>query len=187
MAKWLKTIVFGVWVVLLLPLFATIFEKWLEQNFFSNPDAVATTVFDNLVVLSQERWFHFALVFFTGIVIGVSLDWLDRKSDENKASRLRHLGSNFRRLSDGIKTQTEVRSEWPNNIRDLKPDIVSAFISAEKFGLWVPGERAYQLPDASFLCEYLTFIGRLLEDGHFDEASREALAWKRYFDRAKAG
>ena len=127
------------------------------------------------------------MVFLTGIVIGISLDWLTRKSDENKAFKLRHLGSNFRRLSDSIKAQTEVRSEWPNNIRDLKPDIVSAFISAEKSGLWVPGERAYQLPDASFLCEYLRFIGKLLEDGHFDEANREALAWKRYFEIAKAG
>jgi hypothetical protein len=186
MAKKLKTIVCGAWVVLLLPLLATIFEKWLEQKFFSDPNAVATTVFNSIVVLGQQRWFHFALVFLTGIVIGVSLDWLTRKSDENKASKLRHLGSNFRRLSDSIKTQTEVRSEWPNNVRDLKPDIVSAFISAEKFGLWVPGERAYQLPDASFLCEYLRFIGKLLEDGHFDEANREALAWKRYFDKAKA-
>jgi hypothetical protein len=186
MARWLKTIVSGVWVVLLLPLLANIFEKWLEQNFLSHPNAVATTVFNNLVALGQERWFHFTLVFFTGTVIGVSLDWLARRSDENKAFGLRYLGSNFRRLADSIKIQTEVRSEWPDNIRDLKPEIVSAFISAEKFGLWVPGERAYQLPDASFLCEYLRFIGKLLEEGHFDEAKREALAWKRYFDRAKA-
>ena len=138
MAKWLKTIVCGAWVVLLLPLLATIFEKWLEQNFFSDPNAVATTVFNNLVMLGQERWFHFALVFVTGIVIGVSLDWLARKSDENEASELRHLGSNFRRLSESIKIQTEARSEWPDNIRDLKPAIVSASISAENFGLWVP-------------------------------------------------
>ena len=34
MAKKLKTIVCGAWVVLLLPLLATIFEKWLEQKFF---------------------------------------------------------------------------------------------------------------------------------------------------------
>ncbi len=185
MAKWLKTIVFGVWVVLLLPLLATIFEKWLEQNFFSDPNAVATAVFNNLVVLGQERWFHFALFFLTGIVIGVSLDWLARKSDENKASELRRLGSNFRHLSDSIKIQTAVRSEWPDNIRDLKPDIVSAFIFAEKFGLWVPGERAYQLPDASFLCEYLRCVGKLLEDGHFDEANNEALSWKPFLDKVK--
>jgi len=187
MAKRLKTIVAGAWVVLLLPLFAAIFKKWLEKNLFSDPDGIATTVFNNLVVLGQERWFHFALVFFTGIVIGILLEWLARRSDKNKASELRRLGANFRRLSDSIKTQTAVGSEWPENIRDLKPDIVSAFISAEKFGLWVPGERAYQLPDASFLCEYLSVIGRLLEDGHSDAASREALAWKRYFAKAKAG
>src|SRR5258708_32159444 len=173
--------------VWLLHQLATMLKNGLEQNFFSDPNVVASAVFNNLVVLGQERWFHFALFFLTGIVIGVSLDWLARKSDENKASELRRLGSNFRRLSDSIKIQTAVRSEWPDNIRDLKPDIVSAFIFAEKFGLWVPGERAYQLPDASFLCEYLRFIGRLLEDGHFDEANREALAWKRYFARPKPG
>ncbi|MGB7013520.1 MAG: hypothetical protein WBD97_24390, partial [Pseudolabrys sp.] len=68
MVKWLKAIVSGVWVVLLVPLLAAVFEKWLEQNFFSDPNAVATTVFNNLVVLGQERLFHFALVFVTGIV-----------------------------------------------------------------------------------------------------------------------
>lgn len=51
MVKWLKAIVSGVWVVLLVPLLAAVFEKWLEQNFFSDPNAVATTVFNNLVVL----------------------------------------------------------------------------------------------------------------------------------------
>ena len=49
----------------LLPLLATIFEKWLEQKLFSDPNALATTVFNNIVVLSQQRWFHFALVFLT--------------------------------------------------------------------------------------------------------------------------
>ena len=164
---------------------APIFEKRLEENFFPDPNAVATAVFNNLVALGQQRWFKFALVYLTGIVIGVSLDWLTRKSDENKASKLRSLGSKFQSFSDNIKIRTAVRSEWPNNVRDLKPDIVSAFISAKKFGLWVPGERVYQLSDSSFLCEYLRFIGRLLEDGHFDEAKREALAWKPFLDKAK--
>ena len=31
----------------------------------------------------------------------------------------------------------------------------------------------------------LRFIGRLLEDGHFDEANREALAWKPFLNKAK--
>ena len=186
MSKSLKPILFGIWGLLLIPLIATILEKWLKENFFSDPNAVTTTVFINLVALSPQRWFQFALVFLTGIVIGISLDWLARKSDENKASELRRLGSKLRSLSDIIKSQTaEVHSEWPDHVRDLKPDIVSAFISAKKIGLWVPGERAFQLSDASFLCEYLRLMGRLLEDGHFDEAKREALAWKPYLNKAK--
>ena len=84
MSKWLKPLFFGIWGLLLIPLIATTFGKWLEENFFSDPNAVATTVFNNLLALSQLRWFKFALVFLTGIVIGASLEWLARKSDEKK-------------------------------------------------------------------------------------------------------
>jgi hypothetical protein len=186
MSKSLKPILIGVWCLLLIPVIATILEKWLEENFFSDPNAVATTVFNNLIALGQQLWFQFALVFLTGIVIGISLDWLVRKSDENKAFELRSLGSKFRSLSDIIEIRTGgARSEWPNNVRDLRPDIASAFISAKKFGLWAPGERVYQLSDASFLCEYLRFIGKLLEDGHFNEANREALGWRPFLNKAR--
>ena len=93
MSKWLKQFLFGIWGLLLIPLIAPILEKWLEENVFSDPDgmattvfrnAVATTAFNNLLVLSQQRWFKFALVFLTGIVIGVSLEWVNRKSDQKK-------------------------------------------------------------------------------------------------------
>jgi hypothetical protein len=146
------------------------------------PNAVATTVFNNLLALGHQRWFDFALVFLTGTVIGVSLEWLNRKSDEKKASELRSLGSKFRSLSDSLKIRT-ASSEWPDNVRDLKPAILSAFMSAKKFDLWVPNEHIYQLPDASFLCEYFRCVGKLLEDGHFDKANREALSWNPFLDR----
>jgi hypothetical protein len=186
MSKSLKPILIGGWCLLLIPVIAAILEKWLAENLFSDPNAVATTIFNNLIALGQQLWFQFTLVFLTGIVIGISLDWLVRKADENKASELRSVGSKFLSLSDIIKIRTAgARSEWPNNVRDLRPDIASAFISAKKFGLWVPGERMYQLSDASFLCEYLRFIGRLLEDGHFEEANREALAWRPFLNKAR--
>src|SRR6202795_431573 len=173
MSKWLKQFLFGIWGLLLIPLITPILGKWLEENVFSNPNGMATadfpnamaTVFNNLLALGQQRWFKFALVFLTGIVIGVSLEWLARKSDEKKASELRSLGSKFRSLSDSIKTRT-ASSGWPHS--DLTPTVMSAFISAKKFDLWVPSERVYQLPDASFLCEYFRCVGRLLEDGHFE-------------------
>ena len=193
MSKWLKQFLFGIWGLLLIPLIAPILEKWLEENVFSDPDgmattvfpnAMATTVFNNLLALGQQRWFKFALVFLTGIVVGVSLEWLGRKSDEKKASELRSLGSKFRSLSDSIKIRT-ASSGWPVNVRDLKPAMLSAFISARKFDLWVPNEHVYRLPDASFLCEYFRCVGKLLEDGNFDKANSEALSWKPFLDKMK--
>jgi hypothetical protein len=192
MSKWLKQFLFGIWGLLLIPLIMPILDKWLEENIFDSngmatmvfPNPMASTVFNNLLALGQQRWFKFALVFLTGIVVGVSLEWLSRKSDEKKAFELRSLGSKFRSLSDNIKGRTTL-SGWPDNVRDLKPAILSALISAKKFGLWVPNEHMYQLPDASFLCEYFKCVGKLLEDGYFDEAHSEALSWKPFLDKVK--
>ena len=184
MFKWLKPFLFGIWGLLLFPLIGTALEKWLEENVFSEPYAVATTISDNLVAVGQQRWFKLVLVLVTGIVVGVSLESLNRKSGERRAFELRSLGCKFRSLSDSIKIRT-VSPGWPDNARDLRPAIISAFISAKGFDLWVPGERVYELPDPSFLCEYFRCVGRLLEDGHLDEASREALSWKPFLDRAK--
>ena len=190
MSKWLKQFLFGIWGLLLIPLITPIFEKWLEENVFSDPsgmattafrNAVATPVFENLLALGQQRWFKFVLVFWTGIVLGVSLEWWNRKSDEKKASELRSLGAKFRSLSDSLKIRTP-SSGWPDNVGDLKPAITSAFNSARKFHLWVPDEHVYQLPDASFLCEYFRCVGKLLEDGQFDKANREALSWQPFLD-----
>jgi hypothetical protein len=190
MSKWLKQFLFGIWGLLLIPLIMPILEKWLEENVFSDPNdvattlfrnAMATTVFDNLRALGQQRWFNFGLVFWTGIVLGVSLEWINRKSDEKKASELRSLGAKFRSLSDSLKIRTPSLG-WPDNAGDLKPAITSAFNSARKFHLWVPDEHVYQLPDASFLCEYFRCVGKLLEEGEFDKADREALSWKPFLD-----
>ena len=190
MSKWLKPFLFGIWGLLLIPLIAPISKKWLEENLFSDPSGTATTVFRNVVAtpifesllaLDQQRWFKFALVFWTGIVLGVSLEWLNRKSDEKKASELRSLGAKFRSLSDSLKIRSP-SSGWPDNVGDLKPAITSAFNSATKFHLWAPDQHVYQLPDASFLCEYFRCVGKLLEDGQFDKANREALSWKPFLD-----
>ena len=193
MSKWLKQLLFGIWGLLLIPLIAPILEKWLEENVFSDPnvmaamvfrDAMVTTAFGNLRALGQQRWFRFALVLWTGIVIGVSLEWLSRKSDEKKASELRSLGTKFRSLSDSLKNRA-ASSGWPDNVPDLKPAITSALGSARKFHLWVPDQHVYQLPDASFLCEYFRCVGKLLEDGQFDKANGEALSWKPFLDNVK--
>ena len=189
MSKWLKQVLFGVWGLLLIPLIVPMLKKWLEENVFSDSsgmattifrNAAATTAFDNLLALGQQRWFKFALIFLTGVVVGVSLEWLDRKSDEKRAFELRSLGAKFRSLSDSLKIRTA--SGWPDNVSDLKPAILSALNSARKFHLWVPDEHVYQLPDASFLCEYFRCVGKLLEEGQFDKANKEALSWQPFLN-----
>ena len=184
MSKWLKPLLFGIWGLLLIPLIGTTLEKWFAENIFSEPNAVVTAISNNLAAVGQLHWFKFALVFMTGIVIGVSFESSKRKSGERKAFELRSLGYKLRSLSDNIKVRA-ASSGWPDNVRDLKPAILSAFISAKKFDLWAPNEHVYQLPDASFLCEYFRCVGKLLEDEHFDQANSEALSWKPFLDKVK--
>ena len=193
MSGLLKKLLFGIWGLLLIPLIAPALSKWLEEKVFSDShsaattafrDAMATPVVVNLLALGQQPWFRFALVFLTGVVVGVLLEWLNRKSGEKKAGKLRSLGWKFRSLSESIRIRTaSPSSAWPESVGDLKPAMLSLFDSARRFDLWAPNERAFQLPDASFLCEYFRCVGKHLEDGDFDEARREALSWQPFLDQ----
>src|SRR5258708_20106897 len=128
MSKWIKQFLFGIWGLLLIPLIAPILEKWLEENVFSNSSGITATAFSNtmaaaalssLLALGHQRWFKFTFVFLTGIIIGASIEWLSRKSDEKKAFELRSLGSKFRTLSYNIQPRPAF-SAWPANVRLLK-------------------------------------------------------------------
>jgi hypothetical protein len=185
MFKWLKALFFVIWGLLLIPLVGTTIEKWLSQNVFSEPNAAARLISDHLVAIGELAWFKFALVFMTGLVIGISLETSARRSGEQRAFELRSLGYRLRSLSEALKART-ASAGWPDNARDLKPAIMSVLISARKFDVWVPNDRIYELPDASFLCEYFGSVGKLLEAGQLEEARGEALSWKPFLDRAKA-
>ena len=190
MSGWLKKFLFGICAILLIPLIAPALKQWLEQNVISDAhgmvaavfrDVTATSVFSNLVALGQQHWFKLAVVFLTGVVAGVSLEWMNRKSGEKRAAELRSLGWKFRSLSESIRIRN-ASPESPDNVDDLKSAMLSVFASARKFDLWAPNERAFQLPDATFLCEYFRCVGRHLEDGNFDDAKSEALSWRPFLD-----
>jgi len=190
MSRLLRSLLVGIWGLLLIPLIAPVLKKWLEETVFSDShsaataafrDATATPAFIGLLALGQQPWFRFALAFLTGVVVGVSLEWLSRKANEKKAAALRSLGWKFRSLAESIRIRT-ASPGWPDNVRDLKPAMLSMFVAARRFDLWTPNERAFQLPDATFLCEYLKCVGKHLEDGDFAEATREALSWRPFLD-----
>src|SRR5262249_14902835 len=153
---------------LLIPLVGPAVEKWVADNVFGAPIAFASAITDQLTAVSEAPWFKFALVYMTGIVVGISLEGSAKRAGERKASELRSLGYKFRSLADALKTRAAAPG-WPDNVRDLKPAIMSALNATRKFKLWAPTERVFTLPDASFLCEYFTSVGRLLEDGNLKE------------------
>src|SRR5437879_6054276 len=169
MSGLLKKLLFGFWGLLLIPLIAPVLKKWLDENVVSGSmvtafrDATATPVFTNLLILGQQAWFRLALVFLTGIVVGASLEWLNRKSGEKRAAELRSLGWKFHSLSECIRIRSTSPSPgWPDNARDIKPAILAVLSAARKLDVWAPNDHVYQLPDATFLCEYLRCVGRFL-------------------------
>jgi hypothetical protein len=96
MSKWLKQLLFGIWGLLLIPLIAPILEKWLEENVFSNSSGITATAFSNtmaaaafssLLALGHQHWFKFAFVFLTGIIIGVSIEWVEPEVGRKKSFR----------------------------------------------------------------------------------------------------
>src|SRR5262245_43282120 len=148
MSGLLKKLLFGIWALLLIPLVAPVLKKWLEENVFSDPgdaataafrSATATPVFNHLLALGGQHWFRLALVFLTGLVVGICLEWLSRNSGERKAYALRSLGWKFRSLSESIRIRT-ASPGWPDNVRDLRPAMLSLFGLARKFDLWAPNE-----------------------------------------------
>src|SRR5579871_1361930 len=121
MSKWLKPVLFGIWGLLLIPLVGTAVEKWLADNVFE-ANALDRAVTGHIAAVGALPWFRFALVFMTGIVMGVSLETSARRTGERKAFELRSLGYKFRSLSDNIKARTAAPG-WPENARDLRPAI----------------------------------------------------------------
>jgi hypothetical protein len=193
MSRLLRSLLFGIWGLLLVPLLAPVLKKWIAENVLTDPasaaatafrDATATPAFTGLLALGQQPWFRFALAFLTGVIVGVSLEWLSRKSGEKRAASLRSLGWKFRSLSESIRLRTAAPSPgWPESVHDLKPAMLSVLSAARKLEVWAPNEHVYQLPDATFLCEYLRCVGRFLEDGDFEDARREALSWQPFLDK----
>jgi hypothetical protein len=194
MPRWLKWLLFAVWGLALIPPLAPALERALKDSAGADRDGLAATVLHGEVVtaafgqlrdLSDQRWFNLALVFLTGLVIGVALEWLGHRSGATRASALRSIGIKFRALSDSIRIRT-VAPGWPDNVRDLQPAIRAVLSNAWTYGLWVPDEHVFQLPDATFLCEYFRSVGRLLEDGDFAKARSEAQSWQPYFGHPTA-
>ena len=193
MSGWLKKLLFGIWGILLIPLIAPALKRWLDQNVFTDAHQVRPprpfvtlrrpAVFSHLVALGEQPWFKLAVVFLTGLIAGVSLEWFCRKSGEKRAAELRSLGWKFRSLSESIRLRT-ASSDWPDSVQDLKPAMLLRVRLRPEFRS-LGAERLARSscrtrPSSAniFAC-----VGKHLEDGDFDEAGREAQSWRPFLDQ----
>lgn len=178
MIKRLRAIVLIIWTLFLVPIIVDFLKRWLAENFTSDPNATLAVLINSAASLVHQLWFQLSLAALTGVVLGAWLDRIARQIDANNDKKLRNLGYLFRSLGDQVLHLQSVRtmSSWPNNVNDIRPEIHSAFLSATKLGVWAPGERVFKCPNYGFLCNYLSFVGKLLEDEHFNEAKAAALS-----------
>src|SRR6266853_2061834 len=109
MSKWLKPFLFGIWGLLLIPLITPILGKWLEENVFSDPNAMATTVFDNLLALGQQLpkqgKFRRALA-----AVGAWLQALDYTGFDYTLDRTERLEQELAQLKEELRQSREASS-----------------------------------------------------------------------------
>jgi hypothetical protein len=143
----------------------------------SNPTAAdyQTTLgaaWAHIVTFANLPWVLPAATFIGGISLGMGIDWVVRRFDGTRESVRQTIGQNFLDVAYRIRNrQNGFRSEWPENIGDMLPEIGSTLLTAQRQGI-------ISLPAAAFrdrtayndAVGYLMTVGQLLVDGHYTEA-----------------
>jgi hypothetical protein len=110
--------------------------------------------------LSEQTWFRITASMLVGFVAGLRLD--GSRADERKA-----LGAKMLSLDHDLSFP---QGPIPTLMHRARPQIVSCFTAARKFGIWAPDQRVLAIhPDRArgLITDYLGHIGTMLKDGHF--------------------
>ena len=183
MSKLLRRVVLFIWAVFLLPIIGQFPVIWLESmGVYKSPDAFFGVM--NLVAtLGQNYWVQMIALGLGTLTLGAWLDWIARKFDDDESQELRGLGWEFQLLANqASRAQNNFPSQWPQNVHSLQANLLSTFLSAQNFGLWVPGQEIYQQPNPEPLINYLKLVGALLHNGHFRQAKEMALRAKQVLE-----
>jgi hypothetical protein len=178
MASVFRWVVSTIWTILIVPVLVLVWRGVLDRgDVASHP---ADWLMSWLASVAQIPGIYSAALITTGILVGVWIDWFLKKVDGSQASRRETLGVRYCNLSSDVsERQNGYYGEWSTNIHNLKPALVSAFIAAKGFGLWVPVDELYRRQDGgAIMVNYLRVVGTMLRDGHFKEAKKRALEAK---------
>jgi hypothetical protein len=174
MASVFRWIISTVWTILIVPVLALVWHGVLDRG------DVATHPVDWLMgwlaSFAQIPGMYASALIATGVLIGVWGDWLLRKFDGSRSADREALGIRFCNLAHTIENRFQYDDVWSANIHDLKPNLMSAFIEAEGFGIWTPVDELYSRQGGgAILVNYLRIVGTMLRDGHVKQAKKRSI------------
>jgi hypothetical protein len=178
-----RWIILAIWTVLLVPFISRAWNGVLDRGDVANhPFDWAMSV---LASVAQYPGVLRAALIATGLAAGVWIDWVFRKLDGSREASRVDLGVNLTVLARQVSDrQNGFHSDWPGNINDLKPRLLSVYIKLQKMGIWAPGERLQgRFDGARILSDYLSMVGTLLRERHFSQAKEKANGLKEFLDR----
>lgn len=157
------------------PLISKAIEKWAERNgYLEDPSKGLHWLLSLLSSAAESPFFYPLVAFLVGLGVGLWLDSIVRSATNDSELELKSIGYNFLDLADELSRRASlVVARWPDSIGDIFPRLQSAFVRAGKAGIWAPPPSAFKLNDeGDFVRRYLTYTGRMLADGHYNEAKR---------------
>lgn len=173
-ASFFRWLILAVWSVLVVPFISRAWNGVMDRTDVANHPWDA--LMNWLASFAQAPGVSVCTLVATGILLGAWSDWLFRKLDGTRAESRETLGYKYCNLASSIEDRLRyIHPSWPHNVHDLKPDLMSAFIRAESFGIWAPVNDLYERPDGgAIMVNYLRIVGTMLKDGHFRQARLRA-------------
>jgi hypothetical protein len=180
-----KTI--GAWIAALAlalgfgPLAAEMLRNWMSNNgFLEHPEAGIAWMISVIASVTQYAWFYWTLGAAATLVIawilwtGIPAYLLRRRT-----KRLT-LANHMRDLAAGIRSrQSRMGTQWPDNVRDIRPHIDTCILDAKRAGLYAPPASIFSRGDGvRLLYDYLHFVGIYISEGHWAEAKKRAYQLK---------
>jgi hypothetical protein len=169
-ARWIAT-------AILIPIFTAV----AARSIWEQPGETANVVLKFLLDLAEQTWFRLTALSLGCFVAGLWVDWVLRRLDGSRAKERQALGVEMRILAYDLPRL---------GLHQLRPQIMSCLITANKLGIWVPDHhQVFEIiPDFAMrmITDYLMHVGTFLSDGNFSEAKQYALFIKANFNKALA-
>ena len=137
------------------PVLVEFLKKWLERD--GAYEHAGEWFIDAVARLASLPGFYPTLLVLSGMLVGVWFDALLRRFDGSRNAKLVDLGNDLRRLGREIRERQNVlRNSWPDNVDDLKSELLSCHVRLTKAGIWSPGLAFHASPEgALWLANYL--------------------------------